>query len=444
MIRVGIYCRVSTDQQANEGDSIQAQLSALEKYAHDHNYEIAGTFIDDGVSGTLLNERDELQNLLDAVKQRKVDLILFTRLDRWFRSIRHYLNTQDVLDKYNVPWKAIWEQFETQTPQGRFMVNQTLSFAQYESETTAIRIRHVFDYKKSQHEVLSGKIPYGFMIRDKHLVPDPEKADIARQVFQTYIETGSICETLKLMQGHGLPKTQRAFKWMLTNRKYIGEAYGIEGYLEPIIDRQTFDTVQHMIAMNVKRTQVRNYIFSGMVWCSDCGRKMTGTSDVNKYKGKNERYKVYRCMYHYRPIPTCSNTKGINEKKLEKYLVANLKNLAFADVKAEDKKKVKSYEKQIKATEKKMSRLKELYVNELINLDEYKRDMASYKADIEGFKERLKEYEGGDKTALKDLVGCRLDEWYWTLNESEKRELWASVIDKIYYGSDKNISVIFR
>ena len=445
MIRVGIYCRVSTDQQVNEGDSIQAQLSALRKYAEDHNYEIAGEFVDDGISGTLLNERDELQNLLDAVKQRKVDLILFTRLDRWFRSIRHYLNVQDTLDRYGVPWRAVWESFETQTPQGRFMVNQTLSFAQYESETTAIRIRHVFDYKKTQHEVLSGKVPFGYMIRDKHLVPDPEKADIARQAFQTYIETGSICETLKLMQGHGLPKTQRALKWMLTNRKYIGEAYGIEGYMEPLIDKQTFDTVQHMLRMNVKSNQVRNYIFSGMVWCSDCGRKMTGTSDVkNRYKENAERYKVYRCMYHYRPIPTCANTRGINEKKLEKYLVANLKDLAFADVKAEDKKKVKSFENQIAATEKKMSRLKELYLNELINLDEYKRDMAAYKADIDSFKERLKEYEGGDKTALKDLVGTNLDDWYWTLTESEKRELWSSVIDKIYYGSDKKISVIFR
>lgn len=444
MVRVGIYCRVSTDQQVRDGDSIQAQLSALRIYAKEHDYEIAGEYVDDGISGTLLAERDELQKLLDDVKKKKIDLILFTRLDRWFRSIRHYLNTQEVLDKYNVPWRAIWESFETQTPQGRFMVNQTLSFAQYESETTAIRIRHVFDYKKEQREALSGKVPFGYKIVDKHIIPDPEKVDIARQVFQTYIETGSICETLKLMQGHGLPKTQRAFKWMLTNRKYIGEAYGIEGYLEPIIDRQTFDTVQHMLKMNVKRNQVRNYIFSGMVWCSDCGRKMTGTSDVIKYKGKNERYKVYRCMYHYRPIPTCDNTKGINEKKLEKYLVANLKDLAFADIKVEDKKKVKSYEKQIKAIEKKISRLKELYVNELINLDEYKRDMASYKADIEGFKQRLEQYEGGDKTALKKLVGSRLDEWYWTLNESEKRELWASVIDKIYYGSDKNISVIFR
>lgn len=444
MVRVGIYCRVSTDQQVRDGDSIQAQLSALRIYAKEHDYEIAGEYVDDGISGTLLAERDELQKLLDDVKQKKVDLILFTRLDRWFRSIRHYLNTQEVLDKYNVPWRAIWESFETQTPQGRFMVNQTLSFAQYESETTAIRIRHVFDYKKEQREALSGKVPFGYKIVDKHIIPDPEKVDIARQVFQTYIETGSICETLKLMQGHGLPKNQRALKWMLSNRKYLGEAYGIEGYMEPLIDKQTFETVQHMLSMNVKRTQIRNYVFSGMVWCADCGRKMTGTSDVNKYKGKNERYKVYRCMYHYRPIKTCGNTKGINEKKLEKYLVTNLKNLAFADIKAEDKRKVKSYEKQIATIEKKMSRLKELYVNELINLDEYKHDMAAYKADIDGFKERLNEYEGGDKTALKDLVGSRLDEWYWTLTEDEKRELWASVIDKIYYGSDKNISVIFR
>ena len=156
MIRVALYARVSTDVQAREGDSIPAQISALKKYASDHNYEIAGIFTDDGISGTLLAERDELQNLLDAVRQRKVDLILFTRLDRWFRSIRHYLNTQETLDKFGVAWQAIWERFETLTPQGRFMVNQTLSFAQYESETTAVRIRYVFDYKKTKHEVLSG------------------------------------------------------------------------------------------------------------------------------------------------------------------------------------------------------------------------------------------------------------------------------------------------
>jgi len=440
MIRVGIYCRVSTDQQVNEGDSIQAQLSALKKYASDHNYEIAGIFVDDGVSGTLLDGRDELQRLLEEVKKRNVDLIIFTKLDRYFRNLKHYLNTQEVLDKFGVPWIAIWENYETKTPQGKLMVNQMLSFAQFEAEQTGQRINQVFNYKKTKHEALSGCVPIGYKIADKHIVPDPETVDIAKQTFQTYLETGSIRKTMRLMQGNGLPKTQGGFKHMLMNRKYIGEAYGIEGYFEPIIDKQTFDTVQHMLRMNVKANQVRNYVFSGMIWCSDCGGKMTSRSGPRG----NGRYKSYRCMYHYRPIPTCSNTKSISEKKLEKYLVENLKDLAFADINVEDANKAKDYEKQIAATEKKMSRLKELYVNELINLDEYKRDMAAYKADIDDFKARMKKYEGSDKTALKDLVGTNLDEWYWTLTDVEKRELWGSVIDKIYYGSDKQIKVIFR
>lgn len=149
-------------------------------------------------------------------------------------------------------------------------------------------------------------------------------------------------------------------------------------------------------------------------------------------------------MYHFRPLPTCGNSKGINEAKIEKYLVENLKHLAFEDVKAEDRRKADNYEKQIANLERKMSRLKELYVNELITLDEYKHDMTDYKAQIEDFRSRLEKYEGSDKTALKSLINTNLADWYWTLTEDEKRTLWRSVIDKIWYGSDKKLRVDFR
>ena len=441
-MRVGIYARVSTDIQAKEGDSIQAQLSALREYAKKNNYEVVGEFTDDGISGTLLDERDELQHLLEYVRRGEIDLILFTRLDRWFRSIRHYLNVQDTLDRYGVPWRAIWESFETQTPQGRFMVNQTLSFAQYESETTATRIRHVFDFKKTNHEVLSGKIPFGYRIEDKHLVIDPEKADIVRRVFQTYISTGGVSETLRRTEGLGLPRTQRAIKLLLQNRKYIGECYGIENYHEAIIDRDTFDMVQEMLGRNVRQTKFRTYIFSGLCTCSDCGRRLVGTTD--KIKPRNERYKVYRCMGHYRAIKDCINSKSLNEKKLEKYLVENLKTLAFADISVKDKKKATNFEKKIANTEKKISRLKELYLNELITLDEYKHDLAAYKADIDGFRAEASKYKGTDKKALYDLVGHNLADWYWTLSEDERRVIWRSVIDQIYFDNDKNVKIVFR
>ena len=440
-MRAALYARVSTFQQTDK-DSIPAQVDALKKYAEEHNYEIQDIYIDDGISGSLLAERDELQRLLSNVEAGNIDIILVCKLDRWFRSVKHYMTVQEILDKHNVPWKTIWESYETVSPTGRLMVTQMLAFAEYECANTSLRINKTFDYKKKSKEVLSGKIPFGYKIVDKHLVIDPEKADIVRRVFQTYISTGGVSETLRQTEGLGLPRTQRAIKLLLQNRKYIGECYGIENYHEAIIDRDTFDMVQEMLGRNVRQTKFRTYIFSGLCTCSNCGRRLVGTTD--KIKPKNERYKVYRCMGHYRAIQDCINSKSLNEKKLEKYLVENLKELAFADISVKDKRKATNYEKKIASAEKKISRLKELYLNELITLDDYKHDLAAYKADIDTFKAEARKYKGADKKALYDLVGRNLADWYWTLTEDERRVIWRSVIDQIYFDNDKNIKIVFR
>lgn len=440
-MRAALYARVSTIQQTDK-DSIPAQVDALKKYAEEHNYEIQDIYIDDGISGSLLAERDELQRLLSNVEAGNIDIILVCKLDRWFRSVKHYMTVQEILDKHNVPWKTIWESYETVSPTGRLMVTQMLAFAEYECANTSLRINKTFDYKRQNREILSGKVPFGFKIQDKHLVIDPEKADIARQVFQTYIDTGGISETLRKMDGYGLPKTQRAMKKMLQNRKYIGECYGIENYHEAIIDRDMFDTVQDMLNRNVRQSKTRTYIFSGLCTCSNCGRRMIGTTDRNKSKGT--RYKIYICSGHYRAFQDCINSKSLNEKKLEKYLVENLKTLAFADISVKDKRKATNYEKKIANTEKKISRLKELYINELITLDDYKHDLAAYKADIDTFKAEARKYKGTDKKALYDLVGRNLADWYWTLSEDERRVIWRSVIDQIYFDNDKNIKIVFR
>lgn len=439
MKRVALYCRVSTDQQASEGDSIASQIDALERYAKSHGYTIADRYVDDGISGSLLNERDELQRMLEDVKKREIDIILFTKLDRFFRNVKNYLNTQAVLDEYGVTWRAIWESYETETPQGRLMINQMLSFAQFECENTSQRILRVFDYKKAKREVLSGKIPFGYMIKDKHLVPDPDKAPIVRQVFDMYATTGKMCETMRKTQGLGLPKTQRAFKWLLKNRKYIGEAYGDSSYCEPIIDRATFDKVQYLLTMNVKKSQKNTYIFSGLTYCKDCGRKMTGTTD--RYKDK--RYPLYRCMYHYRPLPVCGNSKSLNERKLEEYLVKNLENLAFEKVEVGESADTIDYAKLIESTEKKMSRLKDLYVNELLTLGEYKKDLDEYQRQIAEYKREMSQHQSAGRDKLKELIGQNLSDWYWTLEPHEKRTLWRGVIKEIRFGSDKSIDIVF-
>ena len=438
MNRVALYARVSTDNQ-HDNDSIPAQLDALQKYAKEHSYYVKGIFVDDGVSGTLLDERDELQKLLELVRQDEIDLILVCKLDRWFRNIRHYQNTQYLLDEHHVAWRTIWESYETETAVGRMMINQVLIFAEYEVEATRSRINKTFDYKKSQREVISGKIPFGYMIKDKHLVPDPDKAPIVRQVFDMYATSGNMCETMRLTQGLGLPKTQRAFKQLLKNDKYIGRMYGIDDYCEPIVDEETFNKVQRLLAMNIKKSQKTTYIFSGLVYCKDCGKKMTGTTD--RYKGK--RYPLYRCMYHYRPLPVCGNSKSLNERKLEEYLVKNLENLVFTDIEVKDKEGIVDYKKLIEATEKKMLRLKDLYVNELIGLDEYRKDLEEYQRQIAEYKNELFKNQSAGRDKVKELIGTNLTDWYWTLDASEKRILWRSVIKEIRFGSDKSTEIIF-
>ena len=106
MKRTAIYMRVSTARQAEEGDSIPAQREALTKYAQEHHYILVGEYLDDGISGTK-DERDEFQRMLSDVRSGKIDLILITKLDRIHRSLRNFLNMQDVLDKYHCDWLAI-------------------------------------------------------------------------------------------------------------------------------------------------------------------------------------------------------------------------------------------------------------------------------------------------------------------------------------------------
>ena len=438
--RVALYARVSTDQQVREGDSVGSQLDALERYAKSHGYTIVDRYVDDGISGSLLNERDELQRLLDDIKADKIDIVCFVRLDRWFRSVRHYLNTQSILDEHGVSWVAIWESYETETPQGRLMINQMLSFAQFECENTSQRILRVFDYKKAKNEVLSGKVPFGYRIEDKHLVPD-EHADTVRLAFETYIETNSMSETIRLTQGLGLPVTQRAMKHLLQNEKYIGRGYGHDDFCPAIVDKATFDEVQRLLAMNVRKGRIHDYIFSGLIVCNDCGCKMAGAYDT--YKRTGEKYFTYRCTGYYRPIKICGNSKCPNEKKLEKFLVQNLKRFAFEEVDVKDAKDTVDYGKLIEATERKIAREKELYVNELITIDEYRRDVADFQAQIIEYKKKQSENQSTGRDELKKLVGQNLADWYWTLDNKEKRSLWRSVIKEIRIGYDKEIHVVF-
>lgn len=439
MIKTACYIRVSSDKQAKEGESVPAQREALDQYIKEHKeLKKVGEYLDDGISGTKFKERDELQRMLADVKAGKINKIIFTKLDRFYRSIRHYTATQETLDQYGVTWVAIWEPiYDTSTPAGRLIVNQMMSIAQFEAENTGQRIRQVMDYKRRRGEVLSGNVPFGYRIKDKRLIPDDNKAELARELFTTYSKTSSLTETMRILEGTGIPTHISSINHLLRNSTYIGKHNGRDDYCEPIIPAELFEDVQRKLTMNIRTKSVKHtYIFSGLLRCSVCGRKMAGST-------RKAGTKKYRCEDYYKKNG-CANGFKPREDFIEAYMLNNLYDLIHEEMKPRKYEIEADHgpktEDQIKALRRKIDRLKELYINDLIDIDTYKKDKETYEEQIAEIEERPRKR---DFKALRALLQLDIGAIYKTLSEAEKRRFWRGFVDHIEVTPDKNITVYF-
>lgn len=444
MKRVAIYMRVSSDKQVQEGESIPAQRDALRKYidAHD-NMVCAGEYLDDGISGTK-EDRDELQRMLSDVREGKIDLILVTKLDRLYRSIRHYLNLQDTLDQCGVDWIAIWEPiYDTSTPQGRLVINQMMSFSQFEAEITGQRIRQVQAYKVAQGEVISGSTPPGLSIVGKRLVPNVD-APIVREMFEHYSRYGNMDLTIRTFDHHGIfPRTKPAYKAILKNTKYIGSFRGNDRFCEPIIDRDLFEDVQRKLSMNVKVSQREVYLFSGLLKCAECGRSLGGSTRRMK-NGRPIHQHRYRCVGYYGSVRRCGNKKLMDEAVLERYLLESIRPTVQKMILTAEATpaQVKDNSSRISALEKRLSKMKELFVNDLISIDEYKAEREAIQSEISLLASES-HAEPFDVSALRELLSKPFESLYNTFSKEDKRFFWRSIIREIRFGADRQVEISF-
>jgi site-specific DNA recombinase len=451
LLRVAIYIRVSTDKQAREGDSVREQLASGEKYVETHeNMILVGTYIDDGISGQKL-KRNDFQRLLDDVQDGKIDLIVFTRLDRWFRNLRHYLNTQDILDKYGVSWSAIEQPyFDTSTPHGRAFVNNSMIWAELEAQNDSDRIISVFKDKVKNGEVLSGSTPIGYSIKDKHLVPN-EEAHIAVAIFDFFLKTGNLLQTLHYMESEfNIVRSMVSVKNMLKNKRYIGEYQDNKEFCPPIIDREVFFDVQRLLKINVKSGKKHDYIFSGLIICSECDHSMSagqltcpGHMRADGTRKTSYKYSIYRCRQN-KTLKRCENKKVIFESTLEKTILTRIRpelEKYIADYEIANAPFVRSDAKR-RAIESKLQKLKELFLNELITIEEFKIDRESLLAQLEKINAEASA-PVKDLSYLKDFLKIDFESLYDSFSILEKRQLWRSIIREIQIDREKNIQIIF-
>lgn len=450
LLRVAIYIRVSTDRQVKEGDSMRDQLATGQKYIDTHeNMILVDTYIDDGISGQKL-KRDDFQRLLDDVRAGKIDLVIFTRLDRWFRNLRHYLNTQDILDKHGVSWTAIEQPyFDTSTPHGRAFVNNSMIWAELEAQNDSDRILGVFDDKVDNGEVLSGSTPLGYSIKDKHLIPDDD-APTAVAIFQFYRKNGNLSETLRHMESEfGLVRTHASLKNMLTNTKYIGVFRDNKEYCPAIIDRELFEDVQRLLSINIKDGKKYDYIFSGLVVCEDCDHIMSGCQQRSYGRPRADgtrtmyKYNSYRCRQGIN-LRRCPNRKIVMESTLEAMMLDRIRpelEKYIAEYEVANLPAIRTDAKR-RSVENKLQKLKDLFLNDLITMDEFKLDREKLLLQLEKINaEDSRPVK--DLSYLRDFLKMDFESVYDSFSIPEKRELWRSIVKEIRVDHEKNIRIIF-
>ena len=316
-LRCAIYTRKSTEEGLDQAfNSLDAQREACEAYVRSQIGEgwrtIPAAYDDGGYSGGNM-ERPGLQTLLKDIENGLVDIVVVYKVDRLTRSLADFAKIVERFDKRGVSFVSVTQAFNTTTSMGRLTLNVLLSFAQFEREVTSERIRDKIAASKKKGMWMGGMPPFGYVVREKKIYPDPLEAPIVRRIFQRYLDLGSVLPLKADLAGEGIRSKSRvsrhgktyggaafgrgALYHLLQNRLYVGEIrhkdQRYEGEHEAIVPLDLFEAVQAKLQEQQRRSGAspaarRSHPLAGLIWDED-GRRMSPT---HGQKG-GRRYRYY-------------------------------------------------------------------------------------------------------------------------------------------------------
>jgi site-specific DNA recombinase len=316
-VRCAIYTRVSTDAGLDqEFNSLDAQYDASQAYirsqAHAGWTLVRSRYDDGGFSGGS-TERPALQRLLDDIRAHRINVIVVYKVDRLTRSLADFAKLVELFDAHGVSFVSVTQQFNTTTSMGRLTLNVLLSFAQFEREVTSERIRDKIGASKRKGLWVGGVVPLGYQAKDRKITVVDQEARVVRNIFQRYLELGSLNALLADLRASGIktkirplssgrtiggiPFARGSLVYLLRNRFYIGDVRykgeTFKGEQRTILDPTLFEAVQskleaqrtnHTIARHSSEAMLMGLIFDGR------GNRMTPTYAIKK--GLRYRYYV--------------------------------------------------------------------------------------------------------------------------------------------------------
>lgn len=358
-LRVAAYCRVSTDSD-EQATSYEAQVEHYTDYIRKNpEWEFAGIFADDGISGTNTKKREEFNRMIDEAMEGNIDMIVTKSISRFARNTLDCLKYIRQLKEKNIPVYFEKENINTMDAKGEVLLTIMASLAQQESQSLSQNVKLGFQYRYQQGQMTVNHNRFLGYTKDEkgQLVVEPKEAEVVKRIFREYLEGASLQQIARGLEADGILTGAGKTKWraetlqkILKNEKYIGDAllqktytvdflekkrvpnnglvpqYYVENSHEAIIPRDLYMQVQeemirrsnlHSGKDRKKRVYSSKYALSSIVYCSKCGeiyRRVVWNNRGNKSV-------VWRCCTRMGNGPGTCDADAIHESELQSLVI---------------------------------------------------------------------------------------------------------------------------
>ena len=473
----GIYVRVSTEEQAQEGFSIRGQTEKLKSYAMLKEWDIYNIYSDEGISGKNIVDRPAINRLIDDIKKGYVDNVLVFKVDRLTRSTKNLIELVDLFEEHNCVFNSLTESIDTDTPSGRMFLKIIGIFAEFERENLACRVKLGIERKvKEGYSIASSTLSYGYTRKKGQKIQEvhPEEARIVKEIFSMFVEENmSMTKIATILNSRNVKTKNNLQVWraptiqnMLTNTTYIAKVryavndkenyFEADGHHERIVSDEIFSLAQEKVERirsnrPFKKHPKEEQYFCGVLVCALCGSKFTTHHGEIPKRGGDKTHRVsYRCprKIYYSDKVACK-CPSVRHHKVETAFVEYIQqindfsNVQEINISNEQKEKERQEhldyiavcENKLKNLHNGKKRVMEQYVSEEITFEEYRELLEISNKKHEKLESELQKLyseipEEESSVSHDDIILSLKENWKY-LNNKEKMIFLQRFVKKI-------------
>ena len=466
----GIYKRVSTLDQKREGFSLGEQEEKLIEFCKFKGYEIYKVYADEGISAKD-DKRPAYQQMIQDIKDKKINVIVAFKLDRLTRSVFDIEKLMKFVNDNDCDIDCMADESNTTTSNGRMVMRIMTSVSQNEIEKCSERTKFgLVGAIKAGH--IPGPLPLGYQRVDKKMIPDPLTKDIIVRLYDLYLEGKSYQSIANIYNKEKiLGKTNwldSTINRMITNEIYKGDyVHGrstkhptyYKNVVEPLVSKEKWEDCQYQKQRNARHYErTATYLFTNKLKCSKCGCFLGGSATTKKNGTKYYYYKCEKCKTYFSEIDIEEQLKGFLIELNKQDELINNYYTPFIKSKLDNSKI--DYDKEIKNLDKQLDRIKNAYIKGILKIEDFENDIKQIefnKNELTKKYQEQKQYENlsftvddllilQDKQQIDEFVKpelffINLNKWLNTPRD-KKQKLFAKYIDFIEIEKkDKGINI---